>query len=172
MKTRNRLFFLVIISAFFCAAARAQIATGGDYALEKSVIANGGAASANGNFTVSGTIGQAAAGTPQQNAPLKFQPGFWTAAPLAPTAAAVSLGGRVLTANGHGIRNVRITLLMPGGETRRAVSSAFGYYCFTEVPAGAIYILNVSAKRYVFAPPTRVINLIEELDDIDFIAEN
>lgn len=171
MKTRNRLAVWVIILAFSC-AARAQIATGGDYALEKSVVANGGAASANGSFTVVGTIGQAAVGTQQQNAPFKLQPGFWTAAPFAPTAASVGLGGRVLTAQGYGIRNVHITLMMPSGETRRAVSSTFGYYRFAEVPAGATYILTVSAKRYVFANPMRVINLIEELDDVDFIAEN
>ena len=52
------------------------------------------------------------------------------------TAANVSVGGRVLTANGNGIRNVRVTMTDANGITRSTLSSAFGYYRFAEVLAG------------------------------------
>ncbi|HEX8737596.1 MAG TPA: carboxypeptidase-like regulatory domain-containing protein [Pyrinomonadaceae bacterium] len=167
------LFLCAVHNLHFTASA--QIASGGNYKLEKSVIANGGTsgagASAGGNFSVEGAIGQFAVGVRQQNSPFTLQPGFWTGAPLAPTAAAVDLGGRVMTATGRGIRNVRLTLTLPDGTTRSAVSSAFGYYRFTALPAGETYILFASAKRFTFAAPMQVVNLFEERDDVDFVAE-
>lgn len=171
----SRLAFATVLLFYlaFLPDARAQIASGGNFVLEKSVVASGGATiSAGGNFAVGGSIGQPAVGTQPVNAPFALQPGFWTAAPLAPTAAAVSLGGRVMTADGRGIRNVRIALTMPDGETRYALSSAFGYYRFTDVQAGATYVLTAHAKRYVFAVPTQIVNLNEERDDVDFVALN
>lgn len=166
--------FLIFIFAF-ALNAFAQIATGGSYTLEKSVIANGGAsgpsASAGGNFTADGTIGQFAVGIQQQNSPFMFQPGFWTPAPLVPTAATVNLGGRVTTQDGRGIRNVRITLTMPGGETRSALSGAFGYYRFTDVPVGETYILMARAKSYALINPIQILTLLEEREDIDFVAD-
>ena len=153
-----------------------QIASGGTYTLEKSVTAAGGASgsgtSAGGGFTVEGTIGQFGVGAPSQAASYMFYPGFWTPAPLAPTAASVTLGGRVLMADGRGIGHARITLTGAGGETRAAVSSAFGFYRFTDVPAGETYILTVHAKRYTFANPTQIISLPDARDDVDFIAED
>ena len=77
------LSFAVIAASF----ATAQIATGGNYTLTQTAIANGGAGGAGGNYSLEGTIGQSAAGTKQQNSPYIFQPGFWTAQTFAPTAA-------------------------------------------------------------------------------------
>ena len=157
-------------------AAEAQIATGGNYTLTQTAIANGGAsgtgASAGGNYSLEGTIGQAAAGTRQQNSPNTFQPGFWTAQPFVPTAASVTVGGRVLAANGIGIRNVRITLTGASGETRTAISSAFGYFRFDNVAAGETYIFSVFAKRFAFSQPTQVRSIVEDTDDIIFTAND
>ena len=54
---------LLFVLAFAVANISAQIATGGIYPLEQSVIANGGGASSGGFYAVEGTNGQPAAGT-------------------------------------------------------------------------------------------------------------
>ena len=178
IKTTTRLFILCLCAAAsFAHTAAAQIASGGNYTLTQTAIAGGGASgngASNGvNYSLEGTIGQAAAGTNQQNAAYKFQPGFWTAPPtFAPTAAEVTAGGRVLTTDGRGIRNVLITMTGANGESRTAISSAFGYFRFDNVAAGGTYIFSVRAKRYTFSQPTLVRSIIEDTDELNFIAEN
>ena len=166
--------FLVFNFALAVSGAHAQIAAGGSYVLEKSVTAAGGAsgagASAGGSFSVEGTIGQFAVNTPSQNSPYNFKPGFWNAAPLAPTAAAVNLGGRVSAKNG-GVGNVRVMLTMPGGETRYALTNSFGNYLFTNIPVGETYILTVYSKRFTFTEPTQIVSLTDAREDVDFAAE-
>ncbi len=75
-----------------------------------------------------------------------------------------------MTATGRGIRNVRLTLTDSAGETRIAVSNAFGYYRFMDVPAGGTYVIVASGKRFVFDNPMRVLNIAEEAASIDFVA--
>jgi hypothetical protein len=90
---------------------------------------------------------------------------------IGPTAAEVSVSGRVATAKGNGIRNVSVTLTDSSGGARRAISSSFGYYRFDNVEAGQTYIISIHSKRYVFVDPTRVLNVQDELADVDFTAE-
>ncbi len=89
---------------------------------------------------------------------------------LAPTSAGATISGRVLTANGRGIINVRVSLTGANGETRVALSNPFGYYRFNEVPSGETYILSAKAKRYQFSQPTQIVSLNEDLSGIDFTA--
>jgi Carboxypeptidase regulatory-like domain len=172
MKT---LFGITILILAITNLVNAQIASNGNYTLTQTAIANGGAsgtgASIGGNYSVECTIGQSAAGTNQQAAIFNFKPGFWAAQPLAPTAASVSVVGRILTASGRGIRNVRITLTAPSGEIRTAISSSFGYFRFNEVLAGETYIFGVFAKRYTFKQSTLVVSVNEDLTDLNFVAE-
>ena len=94
----------------------------------------------------------------------------WTiAVPLAPTAANVAVSGRVLTANGSGLRNAFVTLTDSSGVTRSARTSSFGYYRFEEVATGQTYVVGVRSKEYQFTP--RTINVANELTDVDFIAD-
>ena len=165
------LYILLIIFAATC-AAEAQIATGGNYTLAQTVIAAGGDTSAGGSFKVEGTAGQNAAGTRQFNSPYNFYSGFWTAQPsLAPTAAGVTVGGRVLTADGSGIRSVRVTLTDANGETRTVLSGKFGYFRFEDVAAGGTYLFSVFARRSTFSQPTQVRSIVEDTDDIVFTAD-
>ena len=90
---------------------------------------------------------------------------------LAPTAATVSIGGRVMTASGRGIVNVNLYLTDSSGQVRTARTTAFGYYRFDDVQAGATYILSATGKRYTFSQPVQVLNVIEETDAIDFVAD-
>ncbi|HEY0459455.1 MAG TPA: LamG-like jellyroll fold domain-containing protein [Pyrinomonadaceae bacterium] len=90
---------------------------------------------------------------------------------IAPTAANVSIGGRVRSGK-SGLSNVVVTL--SGGNLQLPVSvktNSFGYYKFTGLPVGETYILTVSSKRYVFSPSTLMLNLYDEVPDADFVAD-
>jgi hypothetical protein len=94
---------------------------------------------------------------------------FYTNA-IDPTAADVSVSGRVVNANGRPIANVIVTLTDSRGSSRLAQTGQLGLYGFDNVPAGETYILSVAAKRYSFANPARIVSLNDSLTDADFIA--
>ena len=89
---------------------------------------------------------------------------------LIPTAANVSVGGKVITAEGAGISRSTVTLTNSAGVSRSATTNSFGNYRFDEVPAGETYILTVNNKKYFFADSPRVLNVQDNLADIDFVA--
>ena len=154
--------------AFDC---HSQIASGGSFSLSQSALAGGGRTGSNGAFTVEGTAAQSAAGGLMQGGQLSVYSGFWTPPPFAPTAASVSVSGRIVTAAGQGISGVSVTLLGSDGVTSLSRSSSFGYYSFPEVLAGDTYILTVTSKKYFFAQPTIVVHVVDQLDNIDFVAD-
>ncbi|QYO65786.1 carboxypeptidase regulatory-like domain-containing protein [Leptolyngbya sp. 7M] len=91
---------------------------------------------------------------------------------LGPTAAGASLSGRVASQNGTGIRNVTVSLFGGGLEAPlTTTTNSFGYYSFSDVPAGQTYIITASSKRHSFYNPTQVVTLDGDLSDLDFIAE-
>lgn len=89
-----------------------------------------------------------------------------------PTASFVSVGGRVMTADGKGIRNVLVTIAAPDGTIRTTRSSSFGYYEFSDVAAGGTYVVSVFAKRFNFSQPSRTREVFEAISDVDFTAED
>ncbi len=88
----------------------------------------------------------------------------------APTAATVSVGGRVMTASGRGITNVRISLTDSEGNVRTATTTTFGYYHFEDVAAGETYVINARGKRYSFSQPLQVLSVSDETTNVNFIA--
>ena len=88
-----------------------------------------------------------------------------------PTAANVSLQGRVMLQAGIGIRNVRVTLTEQDGTQHYAITGTFGYYRFTDLRAGQTVVVSVVAKRYTFSEPDRVVSLQDNLTDFNFIAD-
>ncbi|HVE57673.1 MAG TPA: hypothetical protein VNB22_12645 [Pyrinomonadaceae bacterium] len=172
---RKKILFLMIV---FCAvligaqfSADAQVATGGQYTLDQSVIASGGATnSAAGNYTLGGTSGQSIAGQKNFGQSYSVSAGFWHSSPVAPTAAHVTVGGRVTTADGRGIRNVFIKMVDAGGNTRISLTTTFGYFRFDDVEVGNTYIFSVSAKSYQFAEPAQVRSISDSTDEINFVA--
>lgn len=74
-----------------------------------------------------------------------------------------------MTATGRGITNMRLALTDFQGNVRTTVSTAFGYYRFDEVEAGATYIITATGKRYSFNQPSQVLNASEDNENIDFI---
>ena len=173
MKKQIRLLLgLTIFTGLSITAADAQIASNPPFTLEQAVIASGGGVSSdssNNTFKIEGTIGQFAAGTTSTNSPFTLRSGFFTSPLLAPTAASVSIEGRVRTENGAGIRNVIITLTESDGTIRTTSSGTFGTFRFTEVTVGQIIVLNITAKKFSFDQPFMVLNLIDETGEIEFI---
>jgi len=167
------LFFL------FAFPARAQkienapeiIASGGAFTLEKAVTAGGGNAKQSSPLSESGTTGQTVAGIRSTGGQFAVYSGFWTPDGFAPTASNAVVGGRTLTASGLGIRNVQVTITFPSGAIRTAVSGSFGYYRFSDIPVGALYVISVSAKKYTFSESSQVRQVIDDLQDVDFIAD-
>jgi hypothetical protein len=143
--------------------------TGGALRIENSTVAAGSGKNSGGSYALESTAGQGSAGGRLQGGRFSVQSGFWTA-DFAPTAAAVSIGGRVVTAGGQGIRNARVTLTRQNGETRISQTGSFGFYRFDDIPVGEICVLTVSGKRFIFENPTRIVTVQEELGDLDFTA--
>ncbi len=83
------------------------------------------------------------------------------------------ISGRVTTAGGRGIANVSVQI--SGGnlvESKYTMTNSFGYYRFKDLAVGQTYVVGVSAKRYSFANPTRIINLKGNLSGEDFISDS
>ena len=90
---------------------------------------------------------------------------------LGPSAAGVSLSGRVITSSGLGIAKARITLTGGGlMDPVSVITNPFGYYSLPDVPAGDTYIVTVSTKRYSFAQPSLVVTVNDSVADLDFQA--
>lgn len=88
---------------------------------------------------------------------------------LGTTAAAVSVGGRVITNTGKGIRNAEVSLTDSNGNTRSTQSGASGYYRFDNVQAGETYIITARSKRFTFSQQSQILNVTEDINDINFI---
>src|SRR5438445_2377704 len=95
-----RITVFVFLLLNFALTIYAQVATGGQFTLDQSVIASGGGTSSSGAFTVEGTAGQPVAGQKASNSPFSVHAGFWNGEPLGPSAASVTVRGRVQTADG------------------------------------------------------------------------
>jgi probable HAF family extracellular repeat protein len=99
-------------------------------------------------------------------------PSAFLLVPLAPTAAYVSVSGSVRSQTGKGVYMATVTITDSFGVTRSALTNPFGYYRFTNVQSGGIYIFNVNAKCCDFMQPSQVRNIIEDTDDVNFTALN
>lgn len=167
MKTKQILQSIFCGLFLFSISAAGQ--SGGVFEITGAVIASGGEPAANGVFTVNKTIGQPWVGE-SSGGGFITRGGFWTPQ-IAPTSAAVSIRGRILTAEGNGIVNVIISLTDPStGATISTRSSSFGYFRFDEIAVGQTYILIVSSKRFTFIPNSRVIMPTDEVTDAHFTA--
>lgn len=170
MKKRIKLTTILFIFAVSMAtAAHAQIATGGNFALQQSVIASGGGQnSTGGTFTLDGTIGQSVAGT-SSNSPFVASGGFWAAAPFAPTAAGITISGRVIVSGSNqGLINAYVYLTDQSGEVRVVQTTLSGNYRFDDVAAGQTVVIAVVSRRYHF--DTQVVSVTEEINNLNFFS--
>ena len=113
---RNKSFLTILFSIFSTAIVYGQIATSQNFTLEKAVISNGGGTSQGTSFSVEGTMGQPSSGASARNL-YWLDGGFWNSN-FAPTAANISISGRVLTSDGRGLTNAGVLLTDATGNTR------------------------------------------------------
>ena len=78
------------------------------------------------------------------NIPMTFTQGGITPQPITVT-------GRVVGANGLGLRNVVVTITDENGNVRSATTSAFGFYSFDQVLTGYGYFFKPNSRAYRFS---------------------
>jgi hypothetical protein len=88
---------------------------------------------------------------------------------LLPTAAPVSLAGRVSASSGNAIRNAIVTATDREGTAHIAKSNTFGYYRIDGLDASMAYVVSASAKGYSFDPS--LINLTGDLLEFNLVAK-
>lgn len=91
----------------------------------------------------------------------------WGIELLPVTSVGVDVSGRVVTADGRGIRNAVVEMTDPHGITRSVVTSSFGYYRFEGVMVGTSYVMGVRSRQYRFVP--RVVTVLDTLNNVDFV---
>lgn len=81
----------------------------------------------------------------------------------------ISLGGRILQANGVGINNAIV--ILSGGDLASPVrirASSFGFYNFEGLTPGLTYTVTVSVRRYNLGQSSRTIVLNSSTSDFNF----
>jgi len=143
--------------------------SGGQFILRKTVVAGGGATMQQpGLKTINATGGQTSAGRHLTGGAFSINSGFWTPNDLAPSAAGVTISGRVSLSSGAGLRNATVILTDPDGGQRTAITGAFGYYEIDDVESGRTCVLTIVSKRFQFSP--RILNVLESLSDVNIVA--
>lgn len=89
---------------------------------------------------------------------------------LGPTAASVSVSGRVVTAGGRPIANTVIFLSDDSGVKRRAITNGFGRYQFDGVESGRSYVISARHKTFQFVRPSYVVQVDDAVENADFTA--
>jgi hypothetical protein len=88
--------------------------------------------------------------------------------PAAPTAASVSVSGRVLGGRSRPLGVSRVTITDSMGKSVSTATDASGAYSFEDLEAGATYTITVLNRRYTFEP--KVVTLTDNLTDVNFVA--
>ena len=70
----------------------------------------------------------------------------------APTLAVVS--GRVLTADGRGLRNGTVSMTDSNNVVRVTTTSSFGFFTFDNVPIGGTYVFRISSRLFRYSSQT------------------
>lgn len=90
---------------------------------------------------------------------------FWAKVNFDPTAAGVTISGRIQTADGRAIGRAIVSITDLSGQVRYVVSNPFGRYELSNISAGETYIIGVQAKGYDFAPqvitPTQIVTTLD-----------
>lgn len=89
----------------------------------------------------------------------------------APSAAPVSVTGRVTTSAGRSISRAAVTIVnVNSGEMRTVYTNSFGYYRFDQLTASELYVLTASARGYTFGRNNFSLTLNESVEGVNFVA--
>jgi len=98
--------------------------------------------------------------------------GGWGLEFIGTTAAQASLSGRVTTADGRPIRNANVVITGNALEHPVTVTTgSLGWYSFDGLRSGETYVVTVNSRRFTFSTPSRVITLVDNVADADFVAD-
>ncbi|HEX8265904.1 MAG TPA: PKD domain-containing protein [Pyrinomonadaceae bacterium] len=100
--------------------------------------------------------------------PVAVTNGSFTVVSSAPIAS-VTIAGRVLTADGRGLRNAQIRLTAADGTSKTVMSGAFGHYRFANVQAGQAVTIQVFSKRFGFQPQS--VTVSGDISGLNFVAQ-
>lgn len=89
-------------------------------------------------------------------------------ADLAPTAANVSVSGRVVSPSGTAVSGATVSITDAAGNSRTVKTGSFGHFSFENISGGETYVLGVKSKRYQFAP--QIISTNDDVADLVFTA--
>jgi hypothetical protein len=168
--TNEHALFLPSLSTVFIVivlvTTMSQAQSGGIFRITQSAIGSNGHIAGGGIFALQSTSGQPLAGGPMTGPPFRITSGFWNPVLLPPTAAEVSLSGRVFAENEQGLLNAVVTATLFNGHVYSARTNNFGYFEINGLRAGETPIVTVTSKRYAFEP--QVITLIDSVSDVIF----
>lgn len=85
-----------------------------------------------------------------------------------PTAANVSISGKIFAADGNAVSGATVVLTNQNGLSRTLRSNSFGIFRFDEVEIGQVYVVSIKSKGSRFA--SRVISVADEITDLNFTA--
>ncbi len=171
-ETRMKKLHITASILFVVMSASVLAQTGGTYNLSHNVIAGGGGSQSTGGvYTVDGTVGQPAAGTNSAGGTYSLRGGFWAFQALTPTAASVSLNGRVVISGGQMSRVQIILTDVISGMVRVARPNSFGYYSFDELEVGHFYVIRAESPHLIFTPVLYEIMLLDAATEIDFTGQ-
>lgn len=86
-----------------------------------------------------------------------------------PNTSGLTIEGRVLTPEGRGLRNARVTIIDQSGLARTVTTGSFGNYAFDGLAQGGTYTIGVASRQYRFA--VRSVQVTDNLSDIDFTGQ-
>jgi len=84
------------------------------------------------------------------------------------TAAEVAVSGRVVSSDGRGIRNARVTISGSDGREISTMTGPAGVFRFDAITAGRTYIIAVASRRFQFA--SQVVTVSDNISDLTFVA--
>jgi hypothetical protein len=91
-------------------------------------------------------------------------------APFVVTAAPASISGRVTDAFGRPVSSTFVTLTDHLGRSKTVTTNTFGYYKFDDLEVGNLYVVAAKHRRYRFNEESHVVNLMDNVSDMNFIA--
>jgi len=84
-----------------------------------------------------------------------------------------SITGRVLSANGNGIRRANVTVInLTTLETEMRTTNDFGYFRFNNLPIIDLYLVTVSSKRHFFTFSNQLVQFTEIEHQMTFTSDD
>jgi hypothetical protein len=89
---------------------------------------------------------------------------------IQPTAADLSVSGRVLTSEGRAVSGARITITDAAtGQVFAAITNPFGYYTIEGLESDSFYVARIGKKGMKFVEDTKSFSLVDSMADLDFV---